>query len=354
MGDVEDTKMEEGGESKEAPDKEEKKEESPPPLPPLEAAAQRLERLLGGGLTDKDRMLDFYTNPVKVVRRWLGTSSGAAADATVDDVKSAAAKLLNPEGPCAAGRALLVSSDQRQSMATDVHGDQESTTTYLSLASAREVESWLLSLACRLLWKQSNHSQAQHLAQKAIQIVMGHLDETAMRVATASSSSSLYPLLARLYRFRSLAAESIRDPALTASLRADMAKAHNMASLRRDADTQATLLNSMLRDLLLSSQGKHYPSSDQSTYEQDSHGFISQSSIQWNKRKSSSPTPPFPRRHRTTNSADTCTTVVASKPYVSNTPHPTRTSASVCARPPPTRALDSALPHNACWWWCSS
>ena len=234
---VEDTKMAEGDESKETPE-EKKEEETPAPLPPLEAAAQRLERLLGGGLSDKDRMMDFYTNPVKVVRRWLGTSSGAAGDATADDIKAAAFKLLDPAGPSAAGRQLLVSANQTM----------EGEPTYLSSASAREVESWLLSLAVRLLWRDSKHAEAFELAQKSIQIIMGHLE--------ANSVSSLFPLLARMYRLRALVGEFIADPAVVASVRADMAKAHNMASLRRDVDTQATLLNCMLRDLLRCSQSK--------------------------------------------------------------------------------------------------
>ena len=246
---VEDTKMTDG---EDAPDKKteetkEHAEEAPVPVPPLEAAAQRLERLLGGGLSDKDRMLDFYTNPVKVVRRWLGTSSGAAGDASAEDIKSAAAKLLDPSGICSKGRSLLVSHD---TMVTD-HED-----SFLSMASAREVESWLLSLAVRLLWREKKFKEAFEMSQKAIQIMNEHMEQNALKVTTASSASSLFPLLARMYRWRALVAESIDDANLTANLRADMARAHNSASLRRDSDTQATLLNCMLRDLLKHSQGK--------------------------------------------------------------------------------------------------
>jgi hypothetical protein len=48
----------------------------------------------------------------------------------------------------------------------------------------------------------------------------------------------------------------MNDPTFTVTLRQEMAKAHNMACLRRDVDSQATLLNLMLRDLLLHSQGE--------------------------------------------------------------------------------------------------
>jgi hypothetical protein len=245
---VEDITMSvDGGESKEASDDSKTPE---PTAPPLEAAAQRLERLLGGGLTDKDRMLDFYTNPVKVVRRWLGTSSGAAAAATADDVKAAAAKLLDPAGPCGFGRSLLVSVE------VPPVDDTSPDSTYCTLASAREVESWLLSLAVALLWKQANYAEAFELSQKAIQIMMNHMEATDMRITTVSAVSSLFPLLARMYRWQSLVAESMAgQQQLQPDMRAVWAQAHNIASLRRDADTQATLLNSMLRELLLSSQG---------------------------------------------------------------------------------------------------
>lgn len=245
---VKDAKMAEGEDAvaDKVAEKKEHVETARSPVPPLEAAAQRLERLLGGRLTDKDRMLDFYTNPVKVVRRWLGTSSGAAGNASADDIKSAAAKLLDPSGICEKGRSLLVSHD---TMVTD---DEDS---FLSLASAREVEVWLLSLAVRLLWKEKKFSEAFEMSEKAIRIVYEHMEQNSLKVATASSASSLFPLLARLYRWRALVAESINDANLTTNLRADMARAHNSASLRRDADTQATLLNCMLRDLLKHSQG---------------------------------------------------------------------------------------------------
>lgn len=221
------------------PDKAVKPAPAVPPTPPLEAAALRLERLLGKA-ADK---LDFYTNPVKVVRRWLGTSSGASSKATVDDIKGAAANLLDPSGPCAAGRQLLVSAGQKA----------EPSDSYLTIASAREVEAWLLSLAVRLLWRERKYLEALELSQNAIQIVLRHLEAKSIRGVTATASS-LFPLLARLYRLRGLVAE--QDPVVAVSLRSDMTQAHNMATLRRDVDTQATLLNSMLRDLLRTSQSK--------------------------------------------------------------------------------------------------
>ncbi len=213
-------------------------------LPPLQAAARRLERLLGGGLSDKDKMLDFYTNPVKVVRRWLGTSSGAADEATAEDVKACAAKVLDPNGPCAGGYKLLVSPRQSQSEGP-----------FISMYSCREVESWLLSLAVRILWKQGSFSEALELSNKAVEIMVSHLEENSFH-ASMAPASSLFPLVARMYRLRALVAESINDSSTSAVLRQEMAHAYNMATLRRDVETQATLLNCMMRDLLKNSQGK--------------------------------------------------------------------------------------------------
>lgn len=249
---VQDVKMSDEPTKESPPEEAKEEEETPPPapLPPLEAASQRLERLLGGGLAagDKDQMMYSYTNPAKVVRRWLGTSSGAAGDANAEDIKAAAAKLLNPSGPCAQGRSLIVS---------DAAGNAVESSSYLSTA-AREVESWLISLAVRLLWKQQKYAEALDLAKKGISTLMAHLEEASLKITSVSavSASSLFPLLARLFRLRSLAAEALNDPSINASLRIDMTKAHNTASLRRDVDTQATLLNCMLRDLLRNSQSK--------------------------------------------------------------------------------------------------
>lgn len=233
------------------PKKEEENEEEPAPVPPLAAAARRLERLLGGGLSDKDRHLHTYTNPAKVVRRWLGTASGAARDATSADIAASAATLLDPQGPCSSGRKLLI-NDASMEVTTSSQEDQ----TFLSMASCREVESWLISLSARLLRKEGKFADAFDLVQKGILILLDHLDAASTNLVSSSgvSSSSLFPLLARMYRYRSLVADMLKDQGINASLRQDMAKAHNMACLRRDVDCQATLLNLMLGDLIFHSQ----------------------------------------------------------------------------------------------------
>ena len=243
--------------------KEEEEKEVAPPLPPLEAAARRLERLLGGGLSEKDRMMHTFSNPGKVVRRWLGTASGAAGGATLEDISAAAAKLLDPNGPCGEGRTLLGAAQAPAAMDVDTPtagaegADAAKELGFLSSSADREVEGWLISLTVRLLLKDNKASDAFQLSQKGIGLLMAHLNTSSMKITAASGvvATSLYPLLARMFRLRSLVAESLTDPGMAAALRQDMARAHNMACLRRDFDCQATLLNLMLRDLLQNSQG---------------------------------------------------------------------------------------------------
>ena len=283
---VKDTKMEDTSSStmtnkEDTKTTEKKTDTTTPPAPPLEAAARRLERLLGGGTSDKERQMYMYGNPVKVVRRWLGTASGAAGEATSSDIVSAASILLDPTPQSQHGddRTLMllkaipvveetpdVSSSSTTTTTTtmEVEGEEEMTKekedNFLSIASRREVESWLLSLQVRILWKEEKYADAMELVQKGIVILLEQVTVAVKKVTSKSASgsvSSLFPLLARLYRYRSLIADSMKDPTVTVTLRQEMAKAHNMACLRRDVDSQATLLNLMLRDLLLHSQGEY-------------------------------------------------------------------------------------------------
>ena len=282
---VKDTKMEDTSSStmtkEDTKTTEKKTDTTTPPAPPLEAAARRLERLLGGGTSDKERQMYMYGNPVKVVRRWLGTASGAAGEATSSDIVSAASILLDPKPQSQQGddRTLILlkaipvveeTPDASSSTTTtttttmEVEGEEETTKekedNFLSIASRREVESWLLSLQVRILWKEEKYADAMELVQKGIVILLEQVTVAVKKVTSKSASgsvSSLFPLLARLYRYRSLIADSMKDPTVTVTLRQEMAKAHNMACLRRDVDSQATLLNLMLRDLLLHSQGEY-------------------------------------------------------------------------------------------------
>jgi hypothetical protein len=213
-------------------------------IPPLEASALHLERLLGADVT----------NPAKVVRRWLGTSSGASADATLHDIQAAAAKLLDSSSLLAEITACTLADDAAMQVDNDEPINAQPRQVVLNVA-AREVESWFMSLMVRLLWKEKKYKEAFELTQKGIDRLEQHLEEASLKVTSVSSSASLFPLMARLYRFRTLLAEAMQDNALLAALRVDMAEAHTRASVRRDVDTQATLLNSMLRDLLNNAQG---------------------------------------------------------------------------------------------------
>jgi len=278
---VEDTKMEDTTPAAKKDDGAKKEtDDSTPSTPPLEAAARRLERLLGGGSSNnnKERQTTYtYGNPVKVARRWLGTASGASGKATSSTIVAAATGLLDPNHVDDRTRSLLLAIEVKESVDTtsgaitassmEVEGETENelskskeitttTTTYLSMASRREVESWLLSLQVRILWKEEKFTEAMALVEKGIAILLEQVTIAAKKVTSTAGRSvvSLFPLLARLYRYRSLVADSMKDPSIAVGLRRVMAKAHNMACLRRDVDSQATLLNLMLRDLLLHSQ----------------------------------------------------------------------------------------------------
>lgn len=221
--------------------------------PPLIAAAKRLERLLGGGLQSKNRSVHTYTNPAKVVRRWLGTASGAAGSATPHEIAQAAVVLLDSSEVCSSGRSLLSALFSGDGLAAT---DEEK--IYLTTASCHEIESWLISLLVRCLRKEGKISEAYELSEKGIETIVKHLTVASPGLpSSGSSTTSLFPLLARMYRYRSLCATALNDQNLNNKLRGDMAKAHNMACVRRDVDCQATLLNLMLEDLIVHSQSKY-------------------------------------------------------------------------------------------------
>ena len=278
-------------------------------LPPLVLAALRLEKILHDhGESSNDNQS--YVNPIKVVRRWLGTSSGATSNTnsqdgtqgtgiTVEDIQVATKLLLNPDMECTQkGRSLLLSKDllsfegtPEAMMDTDTEEATTSTDThYVTMASAREVECWLLSLMIRTLWKQQQKlsttattSTSQLIpammtfANEALLISTAHLEQHGPGTTTTTLvTSSMYPFVARLYRFAALAYESY-SVAATASTTSNnnnnisqqqqqqmndmlstMSRAHTFATVRRDVDTQATLLNIMLRELLRHAQGTRF------------------------------------------------------------------------------------------------
>jgi 26S proteasome regulatory subunit N3 len=216
-------------------------EEAAPKAPPLQAAGLRLERLLGDSS---------YSHPAKVVRRWLTTSSGASTSTALTDIGQAARALLRP---CPDALAALV--DDMETEETEDNDakktDPEKKAAFLTETSAVPYEAWLMSLAVRCYYKDGQADQALALVQQGIEKVSAQLQQDIVR----STAAALYPLLARLIRWRSLIIEQ-HFPQQAAALRSEMAQAYNLATLRRDADTQATLLNCMLRDLLHSSQSK--------------------------------------------------------------------------------------------------
>ncbi len=299
-------------------------------VPPLIAAGKRLERLLGGGKaataatssSTKDGTSSggggagglpgtgsaatltstveavLHSNPPKIVRRWLGTSSGAAKDAALTDVVGAADALLDPAGAAGRGREVLLSlgvapppaamdvdGEEEEKKSDDDEDDKKAAAgpTYL-VAAAREVEAYLLSLAIRLLLQSADAGDAAKawtVSGAALEILRGHMDAAAAATARAGAagalggastgssggasssvgglgSKGLEPLLARLYRYRCLVAEKIAaDGTVDAeALRSELVTAHRLACLRRDVDTQSTVLNLLLRELLAADQGE--------------------------------------------------------------------------------------------------
>ncbi|KAL7552077.1 hypothetical protein ACHAWF_015293 [Thalassiosira exigua] len=260
-----------------------------PKHPPVEASARRLERLFGGGpapaSSSKSKSnaaaaaaaaAPQLVQPAKILKRWLGSSSGAAKAATLADIASCAERCLDPAGACATGRELLMglaSAEERaavlkalekddgdekkkkeggemeESKPEAMEEDKEESPVYLAKAG-REVEAWLLSLAARIHWRAGNAQSAHDWSQKGLNVLDAHLSECS---ASGGDSGALYPLLARLLRYRSLALESLpaaKRTALVASQRPELAGRHTTAVLRRDADVSATVINVMLRDLL--------------------------------------------------------------------------------------------------------
>jgi 26S proteasome regulatory subunit N3 len=268
-----------------APDNDKKAEvKKEAPLPPLEAAARRLERLLGGATPKgptrktaksaaaaKEESL-IITNPGKIVRRWLGSSSGAAGAATLADIASCAERVLDPsKGESELrGRALLFELAPVAMETTTEEkkaADGAAAAKPFIVVAHREVEAWLLSLAVRCLLQEKKFREAFQVAQQSIQYILSHLEGGSKTVASSGgqggspgsgvlNSPALFPLLGRLYRLRSMSAEHALGSAVASAeyLRQDLVHAHRMACLRRDVDTQATVLNLMLRDLLALNQ----------------------------------------------------------------------------------------------------
>lgn len=259
---------------------------TPPPSPQeqLLSSTKRLERLLGGSngknggsslssstsAANKKTVVEsattmIHSNPCKIVKRWLGTSSGISGKLSLADISLTAQQVLNPTGSSATGRDILVQlSPPVEQMqiedSTGVDNNKMGETVKYLVASAREVEAYLFSLAVRIFWSQNNMNQAMDLSVKAIQIVSLYIEESEASPhgnTGTGSATGLFPVLARLYRYQGLVAESVGGMTLMQGPRREqLVHAHRMAVMRRDVDTQATLLNLMLRELLNADQGE--------------------------------------------------------------------------------------------------
>lgn len=235
------------------------------PLTKLMQVVNRLERMLTSQaipeITDNNSdavilaaTTLIHANPSKIVKRWIGTSSGTAGVVTLDDIANVAKTLLDPMGVSANGRDLLMQLSSGMHTEGGDSSDTMPEDKYVKKCT-REIESYLLSLAVRLLWRQNDAVKALDLATKAIQITTVHMEEASKNTYGVGSANGMFPLLARLYRLQSLVAESCHPGfGLEMGQRQHLLSEHRMAVIRRDVDTQATLLNIMLRDLLRCNQ----------------------------------------------------------------------------------------------------
>lgn len=271
-------------------------------LPPLQSAAWRLERLFGGhrgphavanastasgengaqhatviANSQNQTLVTSPQNQAKLLKKWLGTASGAAKSSTLSSIADCARVVLDPSGTCATGRDLLLGlakasdaemSDGGASGAGAGEMDVDIPTRSYLVKTPREIEAYLLSLAIRSLWRSNRYVEAYQLSNKALLIVDAHMKECEGVISAASGGQGgvggMYPLRARLVRYRSLVLESLLASAGSGSgevsevsgVREDLATRYRMAVLAKDGDGLCTVLNLMLRDLLRGNQGK--------------------------------------------------------------------------------------------------
>ena len=108
------------------------------------------------------------------------------------------------------------------------------------------LEAWVASLAVNsLLFASSDPSAAFALSGACLACV----GKSASQTNSTFTPPVLSPLIARLYRFRSLCADRAGDSEKK-TVRSELVAAHRLACLSRASDVQATLLNLILRDLL--------------------------------------------------------------------------------------------------------
>jgi hypothetical protein len=242
-----------------------------PSLPSLQSALWRLERLFGGtGPTTSNSAPSSAPSTAspssqsKLLKKFLGSASGTAKSVSLDDIADAAL-VLDPVGSCAKGRELLVSlrSDTATSTVDAVGSTEEKK---YAKAAAREIEGYLLSLAIRTYYRQSDFKSAYQLADKALCILDAHIDECEGKLLGVNVGG-LYPLRSRIVRYRSLVLSCADDDddggvqlngETVNGIRADLAKRYRDAVLVKDGDGICTVLNLMLGDLLRGDQGEFW------------------------------------------------------------------------------------------------
>mmetsp|Transcript_23404 Transcript_23404/g.44031 ORF Transcript_23404/g.44031 Transcript_23404/m.44031 type:complete len:522 (-) Transcript_23404:80-1645(-) len=225
------------------------KDDAPPkpPLPSIDAAAFRLCSLLGLPSVDSKGppIKALPSGAGRTVRRWLSSSAvNKCRKLSYGNLVDGARRVLPDNSEITA----VIESSKPMETGSEAPLEDSSSCSALPPHPLvlPAISSWLLSLAINsLLFDSSDASAAFALSGSALAAV----GKAASQSNSTFTPPILSPLIARLYRFRSLAA-SAASPQAQSTVRNELVHAHRLACLSRAVDVQATLLNLMLRDLL--------------------------------------------------------------------------------------------------------
>jgi len=196
------------------------------------------------------------------VKKFMDSDEFITKSASISDVTDAAELLLDPGGPNAMGRSLLIAICPipiiEGYLGGDHHAQRKTKTDKLQSSYSyieycpNEVEAWLLSIAVRLLEKEARCTDALALCSKAIGIVAGHKQELETMSPTSPQNqvrmeekrSSMMIFLGRFHSYQTSIAQGCVKSMLGAK------NGHNhLSSLRRSVDSKASILNLKLREL---------------------------------------------------------------------------------------------------------
>jgi len=216
----------------------------PTPLPTLDAAAFRLVSLLGLDNSNQSSSKALPSGAGRTVRRWLSAAAvNKCRKLSYSNLLAAAERVLPPNSEVVAAIKSAKPMEDGDEELEDASEAGKATPHPLVVPA---LEAWVASLAVNsLLFAASDPSAAFDLSGKCLACVGASASQT----NSTFTPPVLSPLIARLYRYRSLCADRAGDEAKR-TVRSELVAAHRLACLSRASDVQATLLNLILRDLL--------------------------------------------------------------------------------------------------------